>query len=181
MLLESAHQSPPPRFFFPTWGIIAVTDIWLMDKWKLALTDRQLLKRKECIVWTEERADLSGEREGWTSVIRCLRMRGMMEEVKREGGGGGWWLWSVKRRGTAGAVVVKVTSLPCEVEWYLNLTFAGTMSPHCHSSACVEEHACLFRGSQTVRSWILQDPLCTHKLTHTFKLGIATLSHMFIH
>lgn len=54
----------------------------------------------------------------------------MMEEVKREGGGGGWWLWSVKRRGTAGAVVVKVTSLPCEVEWYLNLTFAGTMSLH---------------------------------------------------
>lgn len=44
---------------------------------------------------------------------------------------------SVKRRGTAGAVVVKVTSLPCEVEWYLNLTFAGTMSIHCHSCACV--------------------------------------------
>lgn len=64
----------------------------------------------------------------------------------------GWWLWSVKRRGTAGAVVVKVTSLPCEVEWYLNLTFAGTMSPHCHSSACVEERASLFRGSQTVRT-----------------------------
>lgn len=48
----------------------------------------------------------------------------MEEEEKRERGEGG--LWSVKRRGTAGAVVVKVTSLPCEVEWYLNLTFAGT-------------------------------------------------------
>lgn len=57
------------------------------------------------------------------------------EEGKRERGEGG--LWGVKRRGTAGAVVVKVTSLPCEVEWYLNLTFAGTMSIHCHSCACV--------------------------------------------
>lgn len=65
---------------------------------------------------------------------------------KRERGGG---LWSVRRRGTAAAVVVKVTSLPCEVEWYLNLTFAGTMSIHCHSCACVGgSGACLFRRAR---------------------------------
>lgn len=66
-------------------------------------------------------------------------------------GGGGY---GVKKRGTADAVVVKVTSLPCEVEWYLNLTFAGTMSLHCYSSACVyvgRVRVCL-GGSQTART-----------------------------
>ncbi len=41
------------------------------------------------------------------------------------------------RRGTGFAAVVKVTSLPCEVEWYLNLTCVATMSIRCRLCVCV--------------------------------------------
>lgn len=40
--------------------------------------------------------------------------------------------------------MLKVTSLPCEAEWYLNLTFVVTMSIRCHLCAhCVRARVCV--------------------------------------
>lgn len=39
-------------------------------------------------------------------------------------------------KGAGCAAVVKVTSLPCEVEWYLNLTFVATVSTHRSVGGC---------------------------------------------
>lgn len=42
------------------------------------------------------------------------------------------------------AAVVKVTSLPCEVEWYLNPMSVVTMSIHCPLRVCL--HLCTRRS-----------------------------------
>lgn len=93
----------------------------------------------------------------------------MEEEVKREGG--------VKSRGTVGAVVVKVTSLPCEVEWYLNLTFAGTMSLDCHSLAVCRWVVCVFvQGEPDSREQII---VCNNELNASGSF-VHTQTHRYL-
>lgn len=56
----------------------------------------------------------------------------------------------------SGCVVVKVTSLPCEAEWYLNLTFTVTMSTSCHlCTLCMCVRMCV----RVVGVWIAH--VCT--------------------
>lgn len=125
---------------------------------------REMWRWRDVSDGMEGGAELSGERELWGSLIRCMWMRREKESAIE---------W--QKEGTLCAAVVKVTSLPCEVEWYLNLTSVVTMSIQCLYvcvCVCLCNYACFFgKGDRPVLSLIV----CNKELTPLGSIGVLSI------